>query len=1169
MSKFIHLQNHTDFSLLEAITTTDELVKSALDFEQPAVALTDNGVLYGVFNFQEKANSKGIKPIIGVDAYIAPESRFDKSNSGNRRYNRLVLLAKHRAGYHNLIKLCSRAYVEGFYYKPRIDLELLKEYSEGLICLSGSRGGEIARSIVNSNLQDAENVAKTYHEIFGDDFYLQIQNHYVQFDDKVCEEVPKLAMKLGIKTVATNDTFYFKKEHSVAHNIHLYIKDGGKTQVDVTNLRFGTPEFYIKSPAEMQELFINHQDSLDNTYEICEKCDVDFKSRIYMPKFPIPNTSEANTLEEYLRELVYKGLEDRYEIISDEVKERTEFELKVINDMEFPGYFLVVWDFIRAAREMDIRVGPGRGSAAGSIVAFALGITNVDPLKYDLLFERFLNPDRNSMPDIDIDFADDKREKVIEYVKDRYGEEAVAMIITFGTLSSRAVLSDVGRVLQVPFNDIKSITSKIPVVRGEVTKLEPALELSDLNFIKEKIKNPKSKEDEKIRDLIKYCLILEDRKRNDSIHAAGVIIAPSDVTDYIPVSVPKKAQTSSIKVATQFTMKEVESAGLLKMDFLGLKTLSIIENTLASIKKNFGIEINLDEIPLDDEKTYAIFSNFNANAIFQFEGQGMQEWLRKLKPKSIEELTAMNALYRPGPMDNIGEFIDRKYGRSEIHYLHPLLEKSLSNTYGVIVYQEQVMRITQDIGGFTLAQADIARKAMGKKDRETMDSLMSRFIDGAAKNNIEKKLATEIWELILKFAAYGFNKSHSVAYSILAYQTAYLKAYYTAEFLAANMTAELNDQKKIVKLIDDANNFGIKVHPPNINKSDILFNAKNNEIFFGLAGIKGVGVNILEEIIEARNEKEFTSFADFCERVDDRVINKKTLEALVCAGTFDEIEENKRASLFESVEMAIEFSKSFSNKETENIDSLFLGIAEEEIGEKFRLADVEEWDEKIKLRNEKEVLNFYISGHPLREFDVLVKTFNKITFDQNPSELKSQDITVCAFISNVEVKLNKKGDPFAILSLEDYYSKAECLIWAKEYKEYKDSGKILTKDKTVLIEGRIKEGEESMKIFATKIMDIDEAIRKYGDGYKIWIDLQDKKAKTKLDVLKNQYFDPNSSQKQIYFNIFDNETGYKNCFKTENFKIPVNLEVMSQLQILFDSKVTLIMKGTNGTKRYS
>lgn len=1164
MSKFIHLQNHTDFSLLDAITTTDELVKSALDYEQPGVAITDNGVLYGAFNFQEKASRAGIKPLIGVDAYIAPDSRFDKT-SNKQRYHRIVLLAKHRDGYKNLIKLCSRAYVEGFYYKPRIDLELLKEYSEGLICLSGSRGGEIARSIVNSNIQDAENVTKKYHEIFGDDFYLQIQDHKKQFDDKVCEIVPQIASKYGIKTVVTNDTHYRYEEHAIAHNVHLFIKDGGKNEVDVTNLRFGSSEFYIKSPNEMKELFKGNSEAIENTYEIFEKCDVDFKSKIYMPKFPIPETSKSKNLEEYLSELVYLGIKEKYETITDEVRDRTAFELKVINDMEFPGYFLVVWDFIRAAKEMGIRVGPGRGSAAGSVVAYALGITNVDPLKYDLLFERFLNPDRNSMPDIDIDFADDKREKVIEYVKDRYGEDAVAMIITFGTLSTRAVLSDVGRVLQVPFNDVKSITSKIPVVRGEVTKLKPALELTELRDIKEKIKNPKDDESKKIKQLIDYCLILEDRKRNDSIHAAGVIIAPSDVTDYIPVSVPKKAQTSSIKVATQFTMKEVESAGLLKMDFLGLRTLSIIENTLSSIKRNYNVDINLDDIPLDDEKTYEIFSNYKANAIFQFESQGMQEWLRKLKPKSIEELTAMNALYRPGPMDNIGEFIDRKYGNKEITYLHPLLEKSLSNTYGIIVYQEQVMRITQDVGGFTLAQADIARKAMGKKDRVTMDSLMSRFVDGAAQKNIDKRLATEIWELILKFAAYGFNKSHSVAYSLLAYQTAYLKAYYPAEFIAANMTAELNDQNKLVKLIDDAESFGIQVHPPNINKSAILFDAKENEIYFGLAGIKGVGVNVLEKIIEARDKKEFESFADFCERVDDKVINKKTLEALVCAGTFDEIEEGRRASLFESVDMAIDFSKSFSNKETENIDSLFLGVTEVEI-EKFRLAEVEEWNQKIKLIKEKEVLNFYISGHPLREYDVLVKSFNKIKFDDNPAEMKSQEITVCAYISNMEVKLSKRGEPFAILTVEDYYSKAECIVWVKEYKKI---GEKLAKDKAMLIEGAVKEGEESLKIYVTGVMDVDEAITEYGDGYKIWIDLHDTEAKAKLDILKKDYLDPQSTPKQIYFNIFDNVTGYKNCFKTETFNIPLNLDIMGNLQTLFDSKVSLIMKGTNGTKRYS
>jgi DNA polymerase-3 subunit alpha len=1164
MSKFIHLHNHTDFSLLDAMTTTTELVEAAVEFEQPGIALTDNGVLYGVFNFQQKANRAGIKPLIGVDAYIAPGSRFEKSPN-QRRYHRILLLAKHKAGYKNLVKLCSRAFVEGFYYKPRIDMELLKEYSEGLICLSGGRGGEVARSIVNSNYNEAVDVAKSYHEVFGDDFYMQVQNHSLQFDDKVCEVVPKIAKELGVKTVATNDTFYRYKEHAVAHNVHLFIKDGGKNEVDVTNLRFGSDEFYIKSSQEMEKLFADNQEAIDSTYEIFEKCDIDFKSKIYMPNFPIPESSPSENLEEYLKELVYKGLEERFDKITDEIRERTEFELKIINDMEFPGYFLVVADFIQAGRDMGVRVGPGRGSAAGSIVAYALGITNVDPLKYDLLFERFLNPDRNSMPDIDVDFADDKREKVIEYVRDKYGEEAVAMIITFGTLSTRAVLSDVGRVLQVPFSDVKNITSKIPVVRGEVTKLAEALKLSELKFVKEKMDNPKSDEDKKIKQLIEYCLILEDRKRNDSIHAAGVIIAPSDVTDYIPVNMHKNADTATIKVATQFTMKEVESAGLIKMDFLGLRTLSIIENALLAIRRNHNVDIDIDNIPLDDKKTYEIFSEQKANAIFQFESQGMQEWLRKLKPQSVEELTAMNALYRPGPMDNIGEFIDRKYGRSEITYLHEELKKSLEETYGIIVYQEQVMRIVQDVGGFTLAEADIARRAMGKKDLKTMDSLMSKFIEGAKKKGIDEKLTKEIWELILKFAAYGFNKSHAVAYSLVAYQTAYLKAHYPAEFLAANMTAELNSQEKVVKLIDDAEQFGLEVLPPDINQSSTYFEAKGNSIYFGLAGIKGVGVSVVEKILEVREEKNFDSFADFCERVDDKAINRKTLESLISAGVFDKIEDGKRACLFESIDMAIDFSKSFSNKETENIDSLFLGVEDENV-QKFKLPDVPEWDQKRRLIKEKEVLNFYISGHPLREYDPLVKAFNKITFDQHPSELKSQEITVCAFISNMEVKLSKKGDPFAILTLEDYYSKAECLVWSREYGNISHK---LSKDKAILIEGTIREDEDNIKIYCSNAMDVEEAVETYSDGYKIWIDLNDKEADAKLDVLKNDYYDPNTTPKQIYFNIFDESKEYKNCFKTEKFNIPLNLTVMGQLQKLFNSKVSLIMKGQNGTKRYS
>ncbi|MBI5323695.1 MAG: DNA polymerase III subunit alpha, partial [Ignavibacteriae bacterium] len=686
---FVHLHNHTHYSLLDALCTPDELIKAAVEDGQKALALTDHGVMFGCYEFYRKAKAAGIKPIIGFEAYVSNGSRFDKTagkaKTKKKNYYHLVLLAKNQTGYQNLLKLTSLAHTEGFYYKPRIDKELLEKYNEGIVASSACIAGVISHHLINNDYDKAYEEAKYYKDLYGDDFYIELQSHFLTDDQIVLSEAPKIAKKLGLKTIATNDIHYLKGDHAIAHNILLNIKDvtaATSGQVDIYKLRYRTPEMYFKTKEEMYKLFVDFPDALENTLEVADKCNVNLDSGLHMPEFPLPKEKQHLSNSDYLEELTFEGLKKKYKIITDEIADRAKFELNVINKMNFPSYFLIVSDFISAAKGLGVTVGPGRGSAAGSIVAYALGITNIDPLPYDLLFERFLNPDRISMPDIDIDFNDETRERVIEYVRQKYGEECVAQIITFGKLSSRAVLTDVGRVLGVELQKIKEITSKIPVVQGKVADLKDALELSELKWVK-------NSDDPKIKELINYSLLLENKFRNSGIHAAGVVIAPKDIREFVPVFHASKSKGGAAEIATQYSMNELESAGLLKMDFLGLRTLSIIDRTLKMIRINHGIEVNIDEIDFKNEKTYELISNGDTLAVFQFESQGMQDYLRQLKPKDLEELTAMNALYRPGPMANIPDFIDRKHGRKPIQYLHPLMEKSLKNTYGIIVYQEQ------------------------------------------------------------------------------------------------------------------------------------------------------------------------------------------------------------------------------------------------------------------------------------------------------------------------------------------------------------------------------------------------------------------------------------------------------------------------------------------------
>ncbi len=1157
MSDFVHLHNHTHYSILDAVSTPAELVAAAVADGQPAVALTDHGVMYGLVDFYNAAKEQGIKPIIGMEAYLANGSRFDKSagksETKKKNYYHIILLVKNDIGYRNLCKLSSLAHTEGFYYRPRIDKELLEKYSEGLICTTACIGGSVNSLIAAGQFDLAMNEARYFRDIFGDDFYLELQNHNIEGDREILRDAPRIAKALGNKIIATNDIHYIKKEHAIAHNVLLHIRDASGTNgnlPDIYKLRYKVPEFYFKTYYQMQELFKEFPESLSNTMEIAEKCNWKLNSTLAMPIFPIPISSKAANLDEYLEEIVWQGIYKRYPNYDDKIKDRTAFELKVIKDMGFSGYFLIVWDFIDAARNLGVRVGPGRGSAAGSIVAYALGITNIDPLPYNLLFERFLNPERVSMPDIDIDFHDEKRDKVIDYVKQKYGENAVAQIVTFGKLSSKAVLTDVGRVLGIELSKIKEITKAIPTIRGKVLEIAKAVELPELRWIKES-------EDSRIKDLIEFSKLLENRIRQTGIHAAGVVIAPGNITDYVPVYKSNDKDNGSIDIATQFAMSELEKAGLLKMDFLGLKTLSIIDNTLEMIEKNHNLKIEIEDIDFNDKKVYDLISNGDTLAIFQFESQGMQEYLKRLKPNNLEEITAMNALYRPGPMDNIPDFIDRKFGRKKIEYLHPLMESVLDKTYGIIVYQEQVMQLVQVIGNFSLGQADMMRRAMGKKKPEIMMKLKSEFSDGAKQNGLDDKTSGEIFDLIVKFAEYGFNKSHSVAYSYLAYQTAWLKTHYTAEYLAANMSAEIEDQDQIVELRDEAKKFGIELLAPDINSSKAKFTVKGNKIYFGLAGIKNVGISVVDSLEIAREKGHFKTFFDFVVRVDLNInknnfkevkshdiktVNRRTLEALICSGAFDSICNNKRKALFDSIDTALAYAKAYNESNSSSMDSLFGGDVQAQIVEP-TLPNVTDWDDKERLAKEKEFLNFYVSGHPLNQYEAHVKSLSTFKLSDWESLQEGKAVIVCGMIKDIRKRRDKRDRQIAFIMLEDFWSKAECIFWSDTYTNYE---KYLENENIIVITGKAEAADEVVKITVDKVFSIEEAVAELAKSYVLTIDL-DKTTVESMNEVHKLITNNTSSNGRVYFHIKNQDASYRKKYIAYNLPVKINNEVFTKL----------------------
>ena len=1148
MQEFVHLHNHTHFSLLDAACTTEQLVKAAVADGHKSLALTDHGVMYGCYEFYKKCNSSGIKPVLGFEAYIALGSRFDKNldksaRSKKSNYYHLVLLAKDLQGYKNLMKLTTLGHTEGFYYRPRIDRELLEKYKDGLIVTSACLGGVISKPIADGEYQLAVEQAQYYKDLFGDDFYIELQNHGLEKDPIVLEQAPKLARELGIKLVATNDIHYIKKEHALAHNILLMInkENTNGDAVDLTKLRYGTDEYYFKTTAQMNELFSDFPDAISNTVEIADKCNVKFEKKLYMPVFPIPETSKATNLDEYFAELAWEGFAQRYPNPTQEYKDRLQYELDVIINMGFPGYFLITQDFVNAAKfKLGVSVGPGRGSAAGSMVAYCLRITNVDPMPYHLLFERFLNPDRVSMPDIDIDFADTKRERVIDYVKEKYGADSVSQIITFGKLSCKAVLKDVGRVLGIPHTEINAITAKIPTIQGKVTPLIEALELPDLKEFKETT-------DPKLKQLKEFSTLLEGFYRHSSVHAAGVVIAPEECSNFVPL-VKKDSE-----MVAQFTMKDLEDAGLLKMDFLGLRTLTIIDDTLELIEANHNVKIDIDAIDFEDEATYKLFSRGETLAIFQFESKGMQEYLMQLKPRNLEEITAMNALYRPGPMENIPDFIDRKFGRKEISYIHNIMESTLKMTYGIIVYQEQVMQLVQVIAGFSLGQADILRRAMGKKDDALMAQQRSVFVEGAMKNNVPADKAGEIFDLIQKFAKYGFNKSHSLAYSYLAFQTAWLKAHYTAEFLAANMTAEKNSLDKIVQLIDEAESKGIKVLPPDVNRSIDKFTVVNNQIYFGMSAIKNVGSAAVENIIKARSEKPFTSFFDFIARADTRQINKRVIEALICSGAFDSLNPH-RAALYEAIEGALTYAKAFQNIDTA-MDNLFGGTDAANPPEP-SLPNIPDWSDQVRLDKEKEYLNFYVSGHPLNQYKAYIQSLSHINLSDIESNFIGNKVRICGLINSVRTRLDKKNNTIAFVEIEDFHGKGELIFWSDSYKKFSH---LLIENTPVMAMGKCELDGEKLKIYIDELLHIDEAANKFATGYSIWLDSDNFNIQI-LDELHNLCKDKTEKSK-ILFNILNLKDVSPKRYTSFGVPLGISRDNMNSIAKLFGKDSVKLLVG--------
>ncbi len=1131
MGSFVHLHVHSSYSVLDGMSSISGLVDKAVKSGMHALALTDHGNMFGIkefYNVCKKKNGplkdkitvlerklkvpetgeeekedickeieltklKMIKPIFGSEVYVAQRSRYDKEDKGDRSGYHLVLLAKNETGYRNLCRLVSNGWIQGFYYRPRIDHDLLAKYSEGLIATSACLGGEIHKNIEAGDLAAAERAILWYKKVFGDDYYLELQRHktdkpgadtqtYVK-QELQNKELIALARKTNTKLIASNDVHFVEEDHADAHE-HLICLSTGKDLDDPTRMRY-TKQEWLKTPEQMAEIFADIPECLENTLEIANKVEFfKLESAPMMPVFPIPaefGTEEdyrqrydEGTLREefgeafdriggydkairikldadYLTKLTYQGAERRYGAnLNDETRERIDFELDVMKKMGFPGYFLIVQDFIQAARDMNISVGPGRGSAAGSVVAYCLKITNIDPMKYDLLFERFLNPDRISLPDIDIDFEDDKRGQIMRWVTEKYGKKRVANIVTYGTMGTKSAIKDVARVQKLPLSEADRLTKLIPGrFPNDENDKEIKVNLTNCFKYVSELRDARDSNDPTLANTLKYAEMLEGTVRQTGVHACGLIIGADDLINLVPLSTAVDKETKEDKVITQFEGTVIEDVGLVKMDFLGLKTLSIIKDTLVNIKKSKGIDIDIDNIPIDDKKTYKLFSKGDTVGVFQFESAGMQKYLKELKPTKFEDLIAMNALYRPGPMDYIPQFIRRKHGQEPIEYAFPVMEKRLNDTYGITVYQEQVMLLSRDLAGFTRGQSDELRKAMGKKLKDKMESLHEKFLQGAQKNgysDVEK--LEQIWSDWAKFASYAFNKSHATCYSLVAYQTAYLKAHYEAEFMAANLTRNKDDITEVGKLMDECKSLKMNVLGPDINESDLTFTVnKDGNIRFGLAGIKNVGEGAVEALIKEREANgKFKNNFDFFERVNLNACNKKNIESLVLAGAFDSLTDIRREQFFVLnskeelvLDAFIKYGNLYQQDVSFNQNSLFGALEDAVQITKPEVPYAPEWSPLVKLNKEREMIGMYLSAHPMDEFEFEIKNICNATTEDIKDLSRYQlgtGLKIGGMVTAFRDGMTKKGNPYGMITLEDYNGSHEFPLFGKNFDDY-------------------------------------------------------------------------------------------------------------------------------------
>ena len=1135
---FTHLHVHTEYSLLDGSNKIQEYVNRVRELGMDSAAITDHGVMYGVIDFYRAARAAGINPILGCEVYVAPGSRFDREiGSGDDRYYHLVLLAENNQGYANLMKIVSKSFVEGFYYKPRVDLQLLEKYHEGLIALSACLAGEVARFLTRGMYEDAKAAALRYQDIFGKgNFFLELQDHGIPEQQNVNQQLLKMHRETGIELVATNDVHYTLAEDAQPHDVLLCLQTGKKLS-DENRMRYDGGQYYVKSPEEMERLFPYATEALENTHKIAERCHVEIEFGVTkLPKFDVP---EGYTSWEYLNELCFKGLEERYQPVTEELKERLNYELSTIKNMGYVDYFLIVWDFIRYARDHDIMVGPGRGSAAGSLVAYTLGITQLDPIRYDLLFERFLNPERVSMPDIDVDFCFERRQEVIDYVRRKYGDDCVVQIVTFGTLAARGVIRDVGRVMDLPYAQVDTIAKMIPqelnITIDKALKMNPELK--------------KTYEDQpEIHDLIDTARRLEGLPRHTSMHAAGVVISQRDVSEYVPLS---RAQDGSI--VTQFTMTTLEELGLLKMDFLGLRTLTVIQNAVHLIEQDTGVHLDMQQIDYNDKKVLDSLGTGRSDGVFQLESAGMKNFMKELKPQSLEDVIAGISLYRPGPMDFIPQYIRGKNHPDTIQYDCPQLEPILKPTYGCIVYQEQVMQIVRNLAGYTLGRSDLVRRAMSKKKAAVMEKERQNFVygneaegvPGCIANGISEQVANKIYDEMIDFAKYAFNKSHAAAYAVVSYQTAFLKYYYPVEFMAALMTSVIEMPNKVAEYIQVCRQMGISILPPDVNCGIYGFSVDHGAIRYGLSAIKSVGRPVINALVEEREKNgTYRSLKDFIERLTG-IVNKRAIENFIKAGALDCLEGNRRQKMNVYGQIVDSIAQEKKNSFVGQMSLFDLVSDEDKKDFEIRMPNVGEYDKEMVLAFEKEVLGIYLSGHPLEGYrGIMDKMISAKTTDFQPDEesgipkvYDGQKVIIGGMITERTIKYTRNNKVMAFLTVEDLVGTVEVVVFPRDYEKWQT---LITDDARVFIQGRVNaEDDRPSKLILEKVHSFEDIPRE------IWIQFKDKAEYSAAEAELQSFLQSASGTSAVVIYLKDVKAMKR---LPAAFRIRINEEILGELK---------------------